>query len=102
MSSAIVIDPKDNVATALAPLGAGQTVSVEVGERREEVVLISDVPQGHKFALRDLPPGVPVLKYGEPIGESATDIARGEHVHVHNVVSRSRLASGDDRKTERG
>jgi altronate dehydratase large subunit len=31
-----------------------------------------------------------VIKYGALIGESTTDIARGEHVHVHNVASPQR------------
>ena len=31
-----------------------------------------------------------MIKYGESIGESTAEIARGEHVHVHNVVSQPR------------
>jgi altronate dehydratase len=42
---------------------------------------------GHKFALRPIASGENVIKYGEPIGETTAAIARGEHVHVHNVVS---------------
>jgi altronate dehydratase len=42
---------------------------------------------GHKFALQDIEKGADVVKYGEPIGQTTARIARGEHVHVHNVVS---------------
>jgi altronate dehydratase len=42
---------------------------------------------GHKFALQDVEQGGKVIKYGEPIGQGKTKIARGEHVHVHNVTS---------------
>jgi altronate dehydratase small subunit len=83
----IVINEKDNVATALEPLRAGTEVSVEVGGHIEEITLLSDIPMGHKFASRNIEKGGSVIKYGEPIGESTAEIARGEHVHVHNVVS---------------
>lgn len=86
----IVINGKDNVATALKLLNAGAGVSVEVQCRFEKITLLSDIPMGHKFALRDIDEGEPVIKYGEPIGHSTMKITRGEHVHVHNVVSRPR------------
>ncbi len=40
---------------------------------------------GHKYALRDIAEGEDVIKYGMPIGHATRMIARGEHVHVHNV-----------------
>jgi altronate dehydratase small subunit len=86
-TKAIVINEKDNVATALEPLKAGTRVSVEIEGHIEEITLLSDIPMGHKFALRDIEKGGSVIKYGESIGESTAEIARGEHVHVHNVVS---------------
>lgn len=86
----IVINEKDNVATAIEPLNAGSKVSVEVQGRVDEVKLLSDIPMGHKLALRDIDEGEPVIKYGERIGLSTTRIARGEHAHVHNVVSHPR------------
>lgn len=84
---AIVIHEKDNVAIALRPLGGGTKVTVEIQGRVEKVKLLSDIPMGHKFALRDVEEGGVVIKYGEPIGQSTVRIMRGEHVHVHNVVS---------------
>ena len=86
----IVINAKDNVATALKPLKAGTTVSVEVQGHVEKIKLLSDIPMGHKLALRDMEEGRAVIKYGEPIGQSTAKITRGEHVHVHNVVSQPR------------
>jgi altronate dehydratase small subunit len=87
--TAIVLNERDNVATVLEPLGEGSTVSVEVQGQVERITLVSDIPMGHKFALRDIEKGSDVIKYGEPIGQSAEEIACGEHVHVHNVVSHS-------------
>jgi altronate dehydratase small subunit len=83
----IVINEKDNVATALKPLLAGTKVSVEFQGRIEKIRLISDIPAGHKFALKEMEEGEAVIKYGEPIGQSTVRISRGEHVHIHNVVS---------------
>ncbi len=40
---------------------------------------------GHKFALRPIAKGSPVLKYAQPIGVALGDIRQGDWVHVHNV-----------------
>jgi altronate hydrolase len=83
---ALLLDPADNVAVAVRPLEAGE--SVEIGGATVE--LREPIRFGHKFALRPVPRGDRVLKYHETIGIAAADIAAGEHVHVHNVSS-SRL-----------
>ena len=89
-TKAIVINEKDNVATALKSLRAGTKVSVELQGCIEKIKLLSEIPRGHKFALRDIEEGEAVIKYGEPIGQSTGRITRGEHVHVHNVISQPR------------
>jgi altronate dehydratase small subunit len=86
-SRAVVINQKDNVATVVTPMKTGSTVSIGVQGRLEKIKLLSDIPMGHKFALRAIPANADVIKYGEPIGKATAAIARGEHVHVHNVVS---------------
>ena len=45
------------------------------------------IPAGHKYALCDIQKGEYVIKYGEIIGRSTADIAKGEWVHTHNVKS---------------
>ena len=40
---------------------------------------------GHKYALCDIAEGENIVKYGMPIGHATKPIAKGEHVHVHNV-----------------
>ncbi len=89
-TGAIVINPMDNVATALSPLEAGASVNVEIEGLVDAVTLMDGIPMGHKFAIRDIEQGAAVIKYGEPIGQSTSRIRRGLHVHVHNVVSPSR------------
>jgi altronate dehydratase small subunit len=85
---AIVINTKDNVATALTALARGVRIAVEIHDRKENILLRSNIPEGHKFALRDMEKGEPVIKYGEEIGQCTTKIFRGDYVHVHNVASR--------------
>ena len=65
--SKIIINEKDNVAVTLTGEGG--------------------IPAGHKFALKDIPKGEKVIKYGEVIGIAKENIKNGEWVHVHNVKS---------------
>lgn len=50
-----------------------------------ELDVVSEVPLGHKIALRDIAAGERVIKYGVAIGKATQDIRTGEHVHVHNL-----------------
>lgn len=81
----IRMHPADNVATALDYLHVG--TEIHEGEATQSLTLKGNIPFGHKFALVAIQKGSPVYKYGEIIGEATTDIAPGEHVHVHNVDS---------------
>ncbi len=47
----------------------------------------ADVPYGHKVAIRAIPKGEAVMKYGLSIGSAMEDIQPGDHVHIHNVES---------------
>jgi altronate dehydratase small subunit len=91
---AIVIHEKDTVATALELLHAGDSIPVEMQKRTENIKLVDEIPAGHKFAIIDIEAGTDVIKYGEPIGQSTAKIARGVHVHRHNVTSRTKPRSG--------
>ena len=85
---AIVIDPKDSVAVAVAELAPGECCTVRVGDELRSLEIREKIPFGHKFALRRISKGDNVLKYGEVIGEAAEDIEPGAWVHVHNLVSK--------------
>ncbi len=63
MSQYIRINPADNVSVALSPIKAGSKIDLNGG-----FVLKDDIPQGHKFAVVDIPKGGNVIKYGFPIG----------------------------------
>lgn len=47
-----------------------------------------DIPIGHKVALASIKKGDTIWKYGQDIGIAKSDIAKGEHVHVHNVKTK--------------
>lgn len=74
---------EDNVAMALSDFTKGSSVDVE----GSNIVFRDDVEYGHKFAMRKIPVGEPVIKFAETIGVAKRDIDVGEHVHVHNVQS---------------
>ena len=87
MKSIVVLNDQDNVATSLMALENGQTVVVSVGDETRELTIRSDVPVGHKIAIRSLDSGDDVLKYGEVIGRASRSIEPGDWVHIHNVES---------------
>lgn len=78
------IHRKDNVAVALESLRKGESVEAGSGA----IMLRSDVPEGHKVALRDIPKGADVVKYGFPIGIASQNISSGDWVHTHNTATR--------------
>jgi len=80
----VVINPKDNVATALSKLNAEITLTLKDGKTLR---LKNSIPHGHKFAIRRIEKGKTVVKYGEVIGITKQTIEKGEHVHIHNVES---------------
>ncbi|MFQ5621713.1 MAG: UxaA family hydrolase [Candidatus Nanoarchaeia archaeon] len=84
----VVINPKDNVATTLKDLKRGQLITIEIGNKKMDIVSLNTIPFGHKIALRKIGKGEDVLKYGEAIGRATRDIRKGEHVHIHNVESK--------------
>jgi len=78
---AILLRPEDDIAVTTRELKAGTRVLTAGGE----LVLPGDVPRSHKLAVRDLPSGSAVHKYGQSIGLATVDIVAGAHVHTHNL-----------------
>lgn len=69
---------------------AGQELAGWIMEDDKEIKMKagSDIPIGHKLALRDYKPGDTVIKYGVDIGKVVAPIKKGEHLHVHNVKTK--------------
>jgi len=77
----------DDVGVAVEDLKKGSVagaVTLE-GKRVGSVKLLNNVPLGHKVAMRALTKDKPVLKYGRPVGKAVQEIAKGAHVHTHNL-----------------
>ncbi|MFT4064752.1 UxaA family hydrolase [Paraburkholderia sp.] len=82
-SRLILLSPADNCLIAAARLAAGTQVDIE-GER---VTLAKTIELGHKIARHALAQDDKVLRYGAPIGHVTEAVARGEHLHTHNLAS---------------
>ena len=85
---ATALHATDNVATALRPIAAGESVCVLHGALLVEIMALEAIPLCHKIALTDIREGDAVLKYGQCIGDAVGPIARGAMVHTHNLRSR--------------
>lgn len=86
----LVLRDDDHVGVATRDLPAGTAVPLPGGTT---LVVRHGIPRGHKVALRAVPTGGPVHKYGQSIGRATCDIAPGDHVHTHN------LGMADDERT---
>ena len=80
--AAILLRPDDDVAIATRDLTPGLALRYAGGV----VAVGTTVPRAHKLALRAIPAGGQVHKYGQSIGRATRDIAAGEHVHAHNLA----------------
>lgn len=83
--SLIIIDKRDNVATALSQLEPGNLIRVEIENYVVDIILPETIPFGHKLALKNIGLGESIIKYGEVIGLATSKIVKGGHVHIHNV-----------------
>ena len=79
----LLLHPDDNIVVARRDIVAGERVELD----GESFTIPAAVELGHKLARRALPAQSRVLKYGAPIGSMKTAVARGEHVHLHNLGS---------------
>ena len=75
------LSPPDNIAVALRPLKAGETVTLD----GIALAINRNIAVGHKLAAQAIAKGELILKYGSPIGTAITTIAPGEYLHTHNV-----------------
>ena len=87
----LVHDEHDDVGVVVVEhIGAGQTLtgwSMETDETLE-ITTLEPIPLGHKIALKNIPQGNDVIKYGEVIGRASADIPEGSHLHIHNTKTK--------------
>lgn len=81
MNAYIKINPADNVVVAIDPMKAGEKITVD----GQDITLLSDVPAGHKIALKAFAADEHIIKYGCPIGHAREAIAQGAWVNEKNI-----------------
>jgi altronate hydrolase len=74
----IILSDGDNVAVATAQIAAETVIDGGLTTRER-------IDPGHKFALVDIAAGAPVVKYGQAIGRTTSEVKAGDHVHSHNL-----------------
>jgi (2R)-sulfolactate sulfo-lyase subunit alpha len=87
----LVHDKKDTVGVVvIEDLKAGTAMSGVITANNSTLKLTSKtaIPIGHKVALIDIKKGDTVWKYGQDIGKAVANIAKGGHVHVHNLKTK--------------
>ena len=87
----VVHDEGDSVGVVVVEgLKAGQKLTgwIMDQDRLIEFDSKSDIPIGHKLAIRPIRSGDTIIKYGVDIGKAVADIGAGEHAHVHNVKTK--------------
>jgi (2R)-sulfolactate sulfo-lyase subunit alpha len=87
----LVHSPKDNVGVVVVEeLQAGGEMLGVVTEDNSSFRIspLSEIPIGHKVALQDLKTGDTVIKYGQDVGRITAPVAKGGHVHVHNMKTK--------------
>ena len=85
--NALMMDKADNVVTCVRPVKAGEEVTYRCGEEVLSLTAKEDIPYCHKIALTDLAEGSDVRKYGELIGRTTKEIAKGHLVNHENIYS---------------
>ncbi len=85
--NALMMDRTDNVVTCVRPVKAGEEVTYRCGDEVLSLTAEEDIPYCHKIALTDLAEGSDVHKYGELIGRTTKEIAKGHLVNHENIYS---------------
>lgn len=84
-------EKRDNVGVVVVEglkAGTEMTCVVTADNSTFSLKVNDDVPIGHKVALTHLKAGDTAIKYGEDIGRIVADVAKGGHVHVHNLKTK--------------
>ena len=87
----VVHDQDDSVGVVVVEgITTGDRMTGWIMDQDEDISFqaASDIPIGHKLAIKPLKEGDTVIKYGVDIGRVVADIDTGEHVHVHNIKTK--------------
>lgn len=82
-SKYIIIDSKDNCATALEDIPQDTIINL----KDKTIEIHYRIPFGHKFAIINIEKEDYIIKYGEIIGIATESISEGDWIHTHNIKS---------------
>ncbi len=74
--------PHDNVAIAVRRLDPGAMIEIA----GELPTLAHTILEGHRFAVRPIAPGEPLLSWGMPFGHALTEILPGDYVCNQSIL----------------
>jgi (2R)-sulfolactate sulfo-lyase subunit alpha len=87
----VVHEETDSVGVVVVEgIKAGQALTGWVMEQDQTITCKaqSEIPIGHKLAIKALASNDTVFKYGVDIGRTIAPIKVGEHAHVHNIKTK--------------
>jgi (2R)-sulfolactate sulfo-lyase subunit alpha len=87
----VVHDEHDSVGVVVVEgVKAGQQLKGWIMDQDKEIKVSaqSDIPIGHKLAIKKLGANDTVIKYSTDIGRTIAPIKVGEHAHVHNIKTK--------------
>jgi len=87
----VVHDEGDSVGVVVIEgVKAGDKITGWIMDQDKDIefTALSDIPIGHKLAIKPLQSGSTVIKYGVDIGKVVADIGVGEHAHVQNIKTK--------------
>ena len=88
--NALLMNAADNVVTTVAEIAKGKEVVYEKDGEFLTLKAEEDIPYCHKVALVDLPEACEVIKYGESLGKTVTNIGKGCWINDQNLKSELR------------
>jgi (2R)-sulfolactate sulfo-lyase subunit alpha len=91
MNHYVLHDAHDTVAVVVVEgVIAGMTLNgwIMDEDKMTSIVAKSNIPIGHKIALKDMATGDTVIKYGIDMGKVVAPIKAGEHAHVQNIKTK--------------
>lgn len=87
----VVHDEHDSVGVVVVEgVKSGQQLTGWIMDQDKEIKVKaqSDIPIGHKLAIKALKKDDTVIKYSTDIGRTVAAIKVGEHAHVHNIKTK--------------
>ena len=78
----LFLNPADNIAVCLKDFAPGEVINQD----NQSITVLTNIPRGHKIAIKSISKNEGVIKYGERMGHATCDIKVGEQVHTHNVL----------------